>query len=103
MGRKYQYSAVLEAFIKVEPEVEDMLERIYEQVQRERAESPVERAFRLGQVSLLARQLRFKFGPAAMVEQAALERASSRQLEIWAERVFGAETLSAIFHDDDPG
>lgn len=52
-----------------------------------------------GEADLLRRQLVKRFGPLPDAIQQRLDRATSEQLEIWAERILDASTLSAVFDD----
>ena len=65
-------------------------------IQRAREEG-LERGVLRGERAVLERQLRHRFGPlsAAVVER--LERASTDDLETWADNVLDARTLDGVF------
>ena len=50
-----------------------------------------------GRVETLSLQLQHKFGSLPQQAQRRLEQASSRELEVWTERVLDAESLDAVF------
>jgi len=50
-----------------------------------------------GQLRLLVRQIRLKFGPLAPELEARIEAADSVQIELWAERILTAHSLEEMF------
>jgi predicted transposase YdaD len=51
----------------------------------------------IGETQLLSRQLKKRFGPLPAWAQQNLDQATIPQLELWAERILDAETLSDVF------
>ena len=74
-----------------------MIQRARDEGKREGRREGLHQGVERGERNVLERQLRHRFGllPASVVER--LGRASSDQMEAWADNVLDAETLDEVF------
>ena len=68
----------------------------FDDYQRKLRSEEREEGHKNGERSLLLRQLRFRFGELPPPAVARLEAADLADLERWAERIFGAQTLAEV-------
>lgn len=83
---------------KLEGRMEGRMEGKIEGKAEGKAEGKIEGKIE-GEAGILQRLLVKRFGPLPDVIQQRLDRATSEQLEIWAERVLDAPNLPAVFDD----
>ena len=62
-------------------------------------EQGMERGQLTGKAAIVAKQLKLKFRHLPRAVQRRLRKASSEELELWAERILTAETRAEVFGD----